>query len=294
MGARPVAADLQGRHHLIRVPLVRVIVRLQQDERPGAKHDDITGVVGPACSMRSFVGGVQQSLVASCPGLAGSTNSASSAPPCRSSRNESSVMGSPRAVRDLSAPPARYIPTVCMPGDHHRSSLTSLPSGANQARSLGPPADGGPALEEVPVPEDGVCPAEPYQQPGELEQIPLPRREIPVDPRDLVVLAVGVVVAALGAAHLVTGGDHRHAGRQQQGRQQVAHGAAARSASISGSAVSPSTPWFHERLWSEPSRLCSPLASLCLRSYVTRSRNVNPSWAVTKLTDENGRRPSSP
>ena len=40
--------------------------------------------------------------------------------------------------------------------------------------------------------------------------------------RDLVVLAVGVVVAALGAAQLVAGVEHRHAGRQQQGAEQVA------------------------------------------------------------------------
>ena len=37
-----------------------------------------------------------------------------------------------------------------------------------------------------------------------------------------------------------------------------------RSALISGSSVSPSTPQFHERLSSVPSRLSSPLASLCL------------------------------
>ena len=38
-----------------------------------------------------------------------------------------------------------------------------------------------------------------------------------------------------------------------------------RRATISSSSVSPSTPWFHDRLWSLPSRLPSPLASLCLR-----------------------------
>ena len=40
----------------------------------------------------------------------------------------------------------------------------------------------------------------------------------------------------------------------------------ARRARTSGSAVGPSAPQFHERLSSVPSRLCSPLASLCLES----------------------------
>jgi hypothetical protein len=37
----------------------------------------------------------------------------------------------------------------------------------------------------------------------------------------------------------------------------------ARSASTAGSELGPSTPQFHDRLWLLPSRLSSPLASLC-------------------------------
>ncbi len=44
---------------------------------------------------------------------------------------------------------------------------------------------------------------------------------VPRQPGDLVVQAVGVVVAALGTAALVAGREHGHAGRQQQGGQQV-------------------------------------------------------------------------
>ena len=55
--------------------------------------------------------------------------------------------------------------------------------------------------------------------------------------------------------------------------------------------MSPSTPQFHERLWLSPSALSSPFASLCFSLYETRSRSVNPSWAVTKLIDAIGRRP---
>ena len=57
------------------------------------------------------------------------------------------------------------------------------------------------------------------------------------------------------------------------------------------SLTSPSTPQFHDRLSSVPSRLDSPLAPLCLTSYVTRSRMVKPSCAVTKLTEAIGLRP---
>lgn len=64
-----------------------------------------------------------------------------------------------------------------------------------------------------------------------------------------------------------------------------------RSAPIRGSSVSPSAPQFHDRLSLVPSRPSSPLASLCLRSYDTRSRSVKPSCAVTKFTDAYGRRP---
>src|SRR6202012_37227 len=50
-------------------------------------------------------------------------------------------------------------------------------------------------------------------------------------------------------------------------------------------------PPFQDALSSEPSRLSSPLASLCFWSKLTRSSRVKPSCAVTKLTlAEGGRR----
>ena len=58
----------------------------------------------------------------------------------------------------------------------------------------------------------------------------------------------------------------------------------ARNSTISGSSVGPSTPQFHEQLSLAPSRLSSPLASLCRSLYDTRSRRVNPSWVVTTFT----------
>src|SRR6185503_15608404 len=64
----------------------------------------------------------------------------------------------------------------------------------------------------------------------------------------------------------------------------------ARNSSTALSSVGPSAPQFHERLSFVPSLPPSPFASLCLSLYDTRSRSVNPSCAVTKLIDANGRR----
>ena len=61
-----------------------------------------------------------------------------------------------------------------------------------------------------------------------------------------------------------------------------------------GSSVGPSTPWFHDPSPLLPSRLPSPLPSLCLWSYAVRSARVNPSCAVTKFTDAVGPRSRSP
>ena len=58
-----------------------------------------------------------------------------------------------------------------------------------------------------------------------------------------------------------------------------------------GSSVSPSMPQFQLLLSSTPSRLPSPLASLCFSLYETRSYIVKPSWAVTKLMLFDGPRP---
>src|SRR5215469_3342327 len=65
----------------------------------------------------------------------------------------------------------------------------------------------------------------------------------------------------------------------------------ARSAMIAGSLAGPSAPQFQDRLSLLPSWLPSPLASLCLVLYDTRSVSVKPSWQVTKLIEATGRRP---
>mmetsp|Transcript_106561 Transcript_106561/g.301442 ORF Transcript_106561/g.301442 Transcript_106561/m.301442 type:complete len:201 (-) Transcript_106561:1265-1867(-) len=63
----------------------------------------------------------------------------------------------------------------------------------------------------------------------------------------------------------------------------------ARRCWMAPSLVWPSTPQFHEMLWSSP--LFSPLQALCLPLYETRSRRVKPSCAVTKLMEWKGLRP---
>ena len=88
-------------------------------------------------------------------------------------------------------------------------------------------------------------------------------RQVPVGPADLVVLAVGVVVAALRLAELVAAADHRHALREQQRRHEVALLPLAQLEHAPDRRSGPSTPQFQLRLWFSPSRLSSPLASLC-------------------------------
>jgi len=80
-----------------------------------------------------------------------------------------------------------------------------------------------PSIEVVALTERAVRPAKVEQLAREDLEIGLPRLPLPVVPGDLVVLAVGVVVAALSAPELVAAADHRDSGRQEQGRQQVAH-----------------------------------------------------------------------
>ena len=87
-------------------------------------------------------------------------------------------------------------------------------------------------------------------------------RLLPVDPGQLVVLAEPVVVALLSAAEFVSMADHRNALGEQQGGEEIA--LLARPQRVHLGIVGRSfVPQFHDRLWLSPSRLSSPLASLC-------------------------------
>ncbi len=75
-------------------------------------------------------------------------------------------------------------------------------------------------------------------------QVALPRLVLPRHPGGLVVEAVGVVVAALRAAGLVSGGEHGHPGREQQGGEKAARQPAAQRQNVGvvGQALDPAVP----------------------------------------------------
>src|SRR5262249_29043248 len=87
--------------------------------------------------------------------------------------------------------------------------------------------------------------------------------EIPVHPGHVVVLAIGIIVSLLAMAEIITGQEHGHTLRQQQGGDEVALllPAQRRDGGIVGRALSTA---FQLLLSLVPSWFCSPLASLCL------------------------------
>ena len=87
---------------------------------------------------------------------------------------------------------------------------------------------------------------------------------LPVHPGDLVVLAIGVVVAVLGAARPRRPSAASACPASSSSVAITLRRMRSRSSRIAGSSVGPSTPQFQLRLSSWPSRLSSPLASLCL------------------------------
>jgi hypothetical protein len=85
---------------------------------------------------------------------------------------------------------------------------------------------------------------------------------LPVEPGHRIVLAVGVVVAGLCAAEFVATLQHRHAlGDEERGEQRALQAPA--FFEHRRIVLSPSSPQFDEWLWPCPSRLSSPLSSLC-------------------------------
>ena len=145
--------------------------------------------------------------------------------------------------------------------------------------------------KKVSTPQGVVPLAEGDQLADEAVEVGVAVDQRPVDPTDLVVLAPGVVVALLGPEHLVAAQDHGHALRDQERRHQVAGLAGAELRGRLGSSVGPSTPQFQAEVRVEPSRFPSPLISLCLALYETRSARVKPSWQVMKLIEWSGPRP---
>ena len=138
----------------------------------------------------------------------------------------------------------------------------SGPSASRHSTSSRPPSSNGAARQPDGARERGMLAPRLGQPPGEGDQRRVGRR--PVDPGDRVVLGVGVVVAALAVAEFRAHRQHRRSARDERQREQIAHVARARreDRGIVARALDAVVPG--EILVRSPSRLFSPLASLCL------------------------------
>ena len=138
-----------------------------------------------------------------------------------------------RVVLDLAAL-RRAVGDLLAVEEHAEHVRLLLPVALGHAPAVGPePPHVGQARalllapgEELAAPEHGVLAAQGDQALGEVVELGLRAAQAPLVPGDLVVLAPGVVVAALGAAQLVAAEQHRHALREEQRREEVAHLAA--------------------------------------------------------------------
>ena len=127
------------------------------------------------------------------------------------------------------------------------SSVISLPRGSNQVRSFTSAPRMARPWKKVRRRKTGCRRCRSRTWRVKARRSCWARGEAPVEPAQLVVLAVGVVVSP--ARHLVAHADHRHALREEQGGEEVAHLARAEGED-GGSSVGPSTPQFQLRLWS--------------------------------------------
>ena len=225
--------------------------------------------------------------------VGGSTNVTGSRHALKRTRNESSSIGSPSAGerRDLGPVEERAERegvTARPVGLGHLAAVRPEPPDVRRPRAL--PLLAG---EERGAPEDRVLGAEAQHALGELAAAPLRARRAPS--RATRARCPGSRRCCCRPA--CSGARRPRAASASPARAAAWRGRCgicrSRSSLTAGSSVSPSTPQFHERLSSEPSRLSSRFASLCLRSYETRSRSVKPSWHVTKLIDADGCRPSA-
>ena len=135
-----------------------------------------------------------------------------------------------------------------------------------QPRHVARPVAQGPlAVQKAPLAQQRQSAAHAHQSRDELEEgLVAIAHLFPVHPGQLVVLAIGVVVAGLRAPDLVAHQQHGRSLREQQSAATAPRRMRSRRSPISGSSETPSTPQFQLRLSSCPSRLSSPLASLCL------------------------------
>src|SRR6266851_7340779 len=200
-----------------------------------------------------------------------------------SSRNVSSRIRSPRGSGSLIASPFRNTPSALAYPVFQSSPVISRPDGVSQAMSPGLP----------PVRPSGRSKNRRLRNTGWLRRnaaraqvnscisfswlaCSQSTQEISLSWQYALLLPCWVRPISSPPSSIGTPWDRNRVARNERWRR-------ARSPSMPGSSDGPSTPLFHELLSLAPSWLFSPLASLCLSLYVTRSRKVNPSWAVRKL-----------
>ena len=227
------------------------------------------------------------------PLVAGGVTSTDSGPLLSQIRNELSRCCSPCWPGERSGSPETNMPTHVQVGVVPVLLLHLAPRGVHPGEVLGAAVDRRGAVEVVALPQRGVLAAQPQRGLGDVVDVEPGVVGPPVDPGDLVVLDVGVVVAALGAAALVAGGDHRRAVRQAQRGHQVGRLRRRRAVDLGvvGLALDAEVPGavvvgavaVAARRW--------PRCAWCCRR--PRRACVKPSWAVRKLTEAYGDRPSS-
>ena len=181
------------------------------------------------------------------------------------SRNESSTTRSPRALGAGIASPLRNTATHLPKPEPQSSGVISVPAGVSHAmsRTWSPAADRL-AVEEPPAAEHRVVLAQLGHLAGERQQVGVGLAQRPVHPRrsrspGSTRCCCRCWVRPISSPWT----DHRGALADHQRADDVAHLLGAQLAGSRDRRSGPSTPQFHDRLWLSPSRLSSPLASLC-------------------------------
>ena len=193
----------------------------------------------------------------------GSVNVICRWPALNSSRNESSTIASAERVAFRDAVPVEVDSHVSRSACPVVARSSASPSRRSQAMSaLLDPWMGRP--EEPPPPEDRMGGAQRGEPGGEHREHVVVAGFVPVDPADArcpgsrrCCCRCWVRPSSSPCAIIGTPCDSSSVVRKLRFCR-------SRRASMSGSSVGPSTPWFQDRLWLSPSRLSSPLASLCL------------------------------
>ena len=138
----------------------------------------------------------------------------------KSSRKESSSIGSPRGVRSAISWPLRKTPRTWADGCCQSRWVMRRPSGRNHQTSGRPEPSLSRPARNLPRRKTGWALRSSIRRLVNSRCSPCALAQPPLVPGELVVLAPGVVVAVLRAAELVAAEQHRHAlGEEQRGEE---------------------------------------------------------------------------